>query len=138
MTEHPSRREWIGACLAGGGLLLPTSHAAGAFNDDYYGAIAYSPSTGVSGCACGLTSQDAADEKALQYCRDYRGGSDMRVVVTAKNCWFALARADRGAYGHARADNPTKAMELAIGFCGKGATGQYVVWCEYTSPYASI
>jgi serine/threonine-protein kinase len=138
MSQSISRRQFLTACAGGASLLLSNGTTQGAFGEDYYGAIAFSSSTGASGCSYGHAAREAAEEKAIKFCLDYGGGRDTNVVVWAKNAWFALARADRGAYGHAWAGSPAKAMDLARNYCGESATGKYVVWCEYTAPYASI
>ena len=139
MLQQPSRRQFLTACAgAGAGLVLSGGTGHGALEKDYYGAIAFSPATGASGCTHGHTSREAAEESAVKFCLNYGGGRDTKVVVWARNAWFAFARADRGAYGHARAGNPSKAIDLAREFCGPRATGTYVVWCEYTSPHAPI
>src|SRR4051812_19540565 len=92
-----------------------------AWADEYYGAIAYSPSTGSYGFSYGKDCQATAENVALSSCR----GRDRQVVVWVSNGYAALAVNDDGGWGAAwssvsQEDANQAAMDYAGG-CDSGA-----------------
>ncbi len=61
---------------------------------DYYGAIAYSPSTGRYGTSWNFTSQAEANRGAMNICNR----SDCQVLLPLENSCGALLRARNGGY----------------------------------------
>jgi serine/threonine-protein kinase len=67
-------------------------------NDDVYGAIAYSQSTGVYTSALG-SSEKEAENQAYYDCQQKSGADDCKVPLWFKNAWGAIAVGSNGAYG---------------------------------------
>jgi serine/threonine-protein kinase len=70
-------------------LILSLWIPAAAFAQDYFGAIAYSPSSGAHGWANDQPSRAAAERAALTGCRSH--ADDCRTVVWFKNACGTLA-----------------------------------------------
>jgi serine/threonine-protein kinase len=105
-------------------VLAGTTQAARA--DDYFGAIAYSPSTGYFGYSFGQDCEATAQNVALQNCC----GQDRQVVVWVSNGYAALAVNNNGGYGSAWSTNSqAEADQAALNFAGGPGCGAHIV-CE--------
>jgi serine/threonine-protein kinase len=90
--------------------------AVGALAADNYGAIAFSPSTHGHGYAYGFSTEEAAQQAAINECEKYsRGGDCMSVVATAQSC--AALAVGSNAYGSAAAASAETARAGAIRNC---------------------
>jgi serine/threonine-protein kinase len=104
-------------------VLGGTAQAARA---DYFGAIAYSPSTGCYGYSFGQDCVPTAENVALQNCN----GPDRQVVVWVSNGYAALAVNNNGGYGSAWSTNcQAEADQAALNFAGGAGCGAYIL-CE--------
>lgn len=97
---------------------------------DYYAAIAFSPTTGKCAYYNRQASWAAAEQGALKACN----APDARVVVSVRNGWCALALgddwdADGGSYGCGAANTPDKASNLALKGCRDYTTGCFIALC---------
>ncbi|MGO9121500.1 MAG: DUF4189 domain-containing protein [Desulfomonilaceae bacterium] len=94
-------------------VLVFMSGAANA--QDYYGAIAFSKSTGQSGYSYDYSSRDDAEQAALNNC----GENDCEIQVWFENSCAALAQGDDGALGYSwAANNRSSAESRALSECG--------------------
>ena len=80
-----------------------------------YGAIAYSPSTGTYGTSWRYASRDAAEDAALQACRQ-SDVTDCEIGVYFYDRCGALAKGSDGAYGmdHGRTEAAAKRNALTV------------------------
>src|SRR5262249_14187643 len=93
---------------------------------NYFGAIAYSPSTGYYGYSYGKDCLAAAQATAVQNC----AGPDRQVVVWVANGYAALAVNNNGGYGAAWSTNcQADADRAALNFAGGPACGAHII-CE--------
>jgi Domain of unknown function (DUF4189) len=104
-------------------LLLPA--AAHAQLQEYFGAIAYSPTSGAHGWAKDHPSRDAAERASLAECR--KRAKDCRNVLWFKNGCGALAISAK-AYGWGWGSTQALADGEAIKACSRHAKG-----CKVTS-----
>jgi uncharacterized membrane protein len=102
--------------------LLFSSHV---FAQEYFGAIAYSPSSGAHGWAKDHPSRAAAERASLAECR--KRAKDCRNVLWFKNGCGALAISAK-AYGWGWGSTQVLADGEAIKACAKHAKG-----CKVTS-----
>jgi hypothetical protein len=80
----------------------------------YFGAIAFSPSTGRYACSFKELSQESADKRALKSCNT----RDAAIVAGGFRTYLALARADDGSMGWgATTSHATRAAEIAFENC---------------------
>lgn len=86
---------------------------------DYYGAIAYSASTGGHGFSYDYANRAAAETKALRECENYSGGGDCTVLIWFQNACGALATAPSGAYGSGWGYDRSTAEQYALDTCGQ-------------------
>jgi serine/threonine protein kinase, bacterial len=86
---------------------------------NYYGAIAFSPSTGAYGFSSDYGSQDAAERIAISNC----GKSDCLVPVWFRNACGALAVGADHAYGSGLGPDEKRAKESALQVCSEYTTG---------------
>jgi serine/threonine-protein kinase len=94
--------------------------------NDYFGAIAYSPSTGQYGYTFGRDCQANAEIGALQNCI----GADRRVVVWVSNSYAALAVNNDGSFGAAwSSECQAEADNAALNFAGGPGCGAHIL-CE--------
>jgi hypothetical protein len=84
---------------------------------DYYGAVAYSPSTGRFGSSWNFTSPDNAEKRAMQMC----GRSDCRVLLELNDSCGALAVSRTGGYVWGEGSSLYEAKLLTSNRC----TAQY-------------
>jgi serine/threonine-protein kinase len=104
--------------------LFTTVNAAHAA--EYFGAIAYSPSTGHYGFSYGKDCVANADIVALQNCI----GADRRVVVWVANGSAALAVNNNGGFGTAWSTNcQAEADQAALNYAGGPGCGAHII-CE--------
>jgi serine/threonine-protein kinase len=116
-------RQWTVALIVVTALCA-TSQAARA--DTYFGAIAYSPSTGHYGFSYGKDCLATAEVAAIQNCV----GWDRRVVVFVSNGYAALAVNNNGSFGAAWDTNcQADADQAAINFAGGPGCGAHLI-CE--------
>ncbi len=94
---------------------------------NYYGAIAYSKSTGAYGYSGDYPTRAIAEERALSECR--ARGSGCEVVIWFRNACAALATAGNGARGWAWAPTRAKAEGSALDYCRKHGGQDCVVLC---------
>ena len=87
---------------------------------DYFGAIAYSPSSGADGWARDHPSRKAAERAAVAACKEY--ADDCRSVVWFKNGCGAVA-ANAKVYGYGWGNTQALADDQAVKHCGKHAQG---------------
>ena len=98
---------WIGL------VLVFLSGAANA--QDYYGAIAFSKSTGQTGYSYDYSSRGGAEQAALNKC----GENDCEIQVWFQNSCGALAQGGDGALGYSwAANNRSQAESRALSECG--------------------
>jgi hypothetical protein len=97
-----------------------------AWADNYFGAIAYAPSTGRYGYSYGKDCLATAEVVAAGNCL----GPDRRVVVWVANGYAALAVNHNGGYGAAWSTTcQADADQAALNFAGGPACGAHIV-CE--------
>lgn len=101
-------------------LMVLVMAPAAAFAQDYFGAIAYSPSTGSQGWSYDHNSRDAAETRALSECRKH--ANDCRALVWFKNACGALATGPKG-YGTGWGDTQSLADSYAMKVCGQHSSG---------------
>ncbi len=92
------------------GFLLLSSVSAEA--RDYYGAIAYSPSTHLYGYSYDHEYRSAAEDAAMNYC----GQGDCSVAIWFRNACGALAIGSSG-YGSGWGSNRSRAEAEALNSC---------------------
>jgi len=96
-------------------VLLAAALASGdAAAQDYYGAIAYSPSTGAHGWSNDHRSRGAAQNTALANCRKHAG--DCAVPIWFRNACGALAVGANG-YGSGWGTSRNLAESYALQSC---------------------
>lgn len=88
------------------------------FAQDYFGAIAYSPTSGAQGWAYDQPSREAAERTALSACRKH--AKDCRVVVWFQNGCGALAESAK-VYGWGWGRTQALADAQAIKACSEHA-----------------
>ncbi len=93
-----------------------TLQARSALAEDYYGAIAFSESSGADGWANDHGSRRSAEETALQNC-----GPRCEIVLWFKNACGALATASDHSYGTGWADSRREAEAIALNGCREHA-----------------
>src|ERR1041384_487030 len=71
---------------------------AAAFAQDFYGAVAFSQSTGDSGWTKNYNTQQEAESEAIRYCRQNNGANDCKVYSYVNAC-FALAVGGDNGFG---------------------------------------
>jgi Domain of unknown function (DUF4189) len=96
--------------------------------EQYYGAIAYSQSTGKNGSSWGYENRAAAERAALGSC----SAPDAAIVMWGANCWIALAVGEGGAWGAAWNKDQLTAEREALRFCR-----QYAQSCQIAEVIAS-
>lgn len=98
-------------------------------NSTYWGAIAYSQSTGAWGYSRRWLSEVNARRVALKNCE----AEDARIVLVVGNYWCALALGDDvSAYGTGYAKTAEQARRFALEECRKRTTNCKVVVCFNT------
>ena len=93
--------------------------AGPAYAADYYGAIAYSPTTRAHGWAKDHPSRQAAERASLSGCAQH--AADCSAVLWFKNACGALATGPKGA-GWAWDQKQSAADQGAISACAKHST----------------
>ncbi len=94
---------------------------------DYYGAIAYSPSTGAHGWSNDYGSRSGAESAALSNCR--RHASDCVVPIWFRNACGALAVASGGGYGSGWGTSRGLAERYAMRSCrGQNSSCSILRW----------
>ena len=96
--------------------------------EQYYGAIAYSQSTGKWGGSWGYENRAAAERAALAFCP----APDAAIVMWGANLWMALAVGEGGAWGAAGNKDQLRAEREALRFCR-----QYAQSCQIAYVIAS-
>jgi hypothetical protein len=118
-------RVFAGALLAMALMLSPASA-----NAEWFGAIAYSPSTGAQGYSYDYPDRWSAENRALQECNARSGGC--RVAVWFRNACGALAVGNSG-WGSGWGNNQRRAEAEALGVCRRHSRGCSVVRWVCTS-----
>jgi len=126
-------RVWLAACCTS--ALLVLGAGAGAADDDgptdeYYGAIAYSPTSRAHGWAYDYPSRKAAERRALTQCG--RHAEDCIVPVWFRNACGALAVGSDG-YGSGWGSSRKNAEGQAIQSCRRYSAGCAVIRWVCTS-----
>ncbi len=112
------------ALLAALALLIPLPSRADDANTNYWGAIAYSKSTGNWGYSRHWLSEVNARRVAKKNCE----ADDAEIVLTGGNCWCALALGDdMTAYGVGYSKDADEAKKFALDECKKRTTNCKVV-----------
>jgi hypothetical protein len=88
--------------------------AGGAWADDHFGAIAYSPTSGADGYAMDYSSQAGAEDRALSECT--ARGEGCQSVLWFRNACGALAVGPDG-WGAAWGDDQEAAEDNALDQC---------------------
>lgn len=114
------RNAVVAAVVAVAGLSAPASAFAG-----YYGAIAFSQSTGASGWSKNYDDKRGASRAALGYCRE--SADDCKVVYNFTNSCAALAAGPDGGYGNAWDVKQRRAEKKAIAACNQYSSGCRIV-----------
>ncbi|MGK7890800.1 MAG: DUF4189 domain-containing protein [Leptolyngbyaceae cyanobacterium] len=96
-------------------LIAISSQRANA--QDYYGAIARSPSTWAHGYSYDYANQRAAETRALRECESQSGTGDCEVMVWFRNACGALAEASNGAAGSGWGSEREIAEDYAMQSC---------------------
>jgi Domain of unknown function (DUF4189) len=99
--------------------------------EQYYGAIAYSQSTGTWGYSRGYQTRTAAERTALAYCP----APDAAVVMWGTNLCIALAVGEGGAWGAAGNEDQLTAEREALRFCRQYAQSCRIAVVVETRPY---
>jgi serine/threonine-protein kinase len=124
----------VTAILAGVLALAATSAAAerdeGGRDEEYFGAIAYSPSTRAHGWAYDYASRSGAESRALARCGHH--ASDCFVPVWFRNACGALAIGAEG-YGSGWGASRKLAETYALQSCRRYSAGCWVVRWVCTS-----
>ena len=103
-----------------GVLLLLALAPLVALAQDYYGAIAYSPSKKANGWAYNHPTRQGAESTALGNCRKL--AADCKTLVWFVNACGSLATGP-GGYGSAWGSTQAAADEEALKLCGKHSKG---------------
>lgn len=106
--------------LACGVCLLLGLGASPAVAQDYYGAIAYSPSTRAHGYSYDYPTRWEAEDRALAECRRHAG--DCLIPVWFRNACGALATGPSG-YGSGWGTNRNLAESYALQTCRRHSGG---------------
>ena len=93
-------------------MMIPKAHAA-----NYYGAIAYSPQTGMIGYSYDYTSLSSAKSAALSKCRNASGSNDCTIAASVQNGCIALATTPNGGYSGGWDANKSGALFNALQSC---------------------
>lgn len=115
------RRAITGALAA----LVPFLFVKAACAQNYYGAIAYSPSTGSYGYSYDHASRARAEDGAYAECRKH--ASDCQVALWFRNACGALAVGDDGGWGTGWGSVLQRAESEALGVCGKHTSNCSVI-----------
>ncbi len=107
--------------LWGAAILLLLSFASTVQAADYYGAIAYSRSTGASAYSYDHRSRHNAEVSAINHC----GRRDCQAVIWFKNACGALSVGARGAYGTGWGSTRQLAEAYARQSCQKHGGGRH-------------
>jgi hypothetical protein len=100
-----------------------------ALANDYYGAIAYSRSTGSHGYSYDYATSQAAELAALRGCESYSGTGDCQSLVVFQNACGALAQAANNAAGSGWGVDRTTAERYALESCSEvGSSCRVVRW----------
>lgn len=100
----------------------------------YFGAIAYSPSTGSDGFSYDYGTQRDAEMRAHQECINSGGSADCKVVIWFRNACGALAVANDGTYGSGWGSDKGIAETYAIQTCNDyGGRGCKIIRWACTS-----
>ncbi len=89
---------------------------------DYYGAIAYSPSSGNHGYSYDYNSRQGAENRALSECNSLTAAGDCIVLVWFSNGCGALAESSRRDYGSGWGATQQIAESYALQGCGQYAS----------------
>jgi hypothetical protein len=95
-----------------------------------FGAIAFSRSTGRWGSSWGFHSTWEAEDRALSGC----GIRDCSIIMSASDCWVALAmNRNNGYWGVASGHSQNAAEERAVQECARaqGSPGNITVLTSY-------
>jgi len=94
----------------------------------YYGAIAYSNSTGHYGTCFRAESLEIAKSFALRDCThsDGRMVSDAEIIMWGKNKWLAFAHGSGNSWGTAWGDTKAEAREKALELCRKYSSNAHI------------
>lgn len=109
--------------------LLSTLYA---FNEPeefgYYGAIAYSKSTGHYGTCYMAETLESAKSYALDQCQhsDGRRVSDAEIIMWGKNKWLAFAHGSGNSWGTAWGNSKEEAREKALEYCRKYSSNAHI------------
>lgn len=114
------RKVAVTTVVAAAGLIAPASAFAG-----YYGAIAFSQSTGASGWSKNYDNKRSASRAALGYCAD--SANDCKVVYNFTNSCAALAAGPDGGYGTDWDVKQRRAEKKAIAACNQYSSGCRIV-----------
>ena len=98
-------------------IALCTGFASGPAMAENYGAIAYSPSTGAHGWSYDYPSRGAAENVALQGCRQHAG--DCLVPIWFRDACGALAVGSNNGYGTGWGTSRGLAESYALQSCRK-------------------
>jgi Domain of unknown function (DUF4189) len=112
--------------LSAAAVLVALLASAGAAEArDYYGAIAYSPSTGAYGYSYDHVSRANAETAALAACSEHAG--DCQVPVWFRNACAALAVGNGGSWGTGWGSSRRLAERFARRTCGEHASNCAVI-----------
>lgn len=85
---------------------------------DLYGALAFSPSTGAHGYSFDYANRAAAEKRAINECERQSGSEDCRAILWFHNACGALAVGDN-AYGSGWGTDMLYAAQYAVESCKK-------------------
>ena len=109
-------------------VLSPLAHADDEYTN-YWGAIAYSQTTGKWGYSRHWLSEVNARRVAVKNCE----AADAKVVIIVGNYWCALALGDdKTAYGTGYSKDADEARKFALAECNKRTKNAKVVVCFNT------
>jgi serine/threonine-protein kinase len=97
------------------GFVSPQGSYANCSARNYFGAIAYSTTSGAYGYSYDYPTRSEAEARAISECRTR--GSGCEVVIWYRNACGALATAPNGARGWAWAATRKKAQNSALEYC---------------------
>jgi hypothetical protein len=116
-------RNWT--ALVAATLLSVCSVSASAA--EYYGALAYSNTTGAFGDSRDYPSRSQAEDKAMSECS--KRGKGCKLLITLRNECGALATGKNYGYGFAAAVTRGEAEQVALKYCRKNASDcKIAVW----------
>lgn len=101
----------------------------------YYGAIAYSKSTGHYGTCYMAESLESAKSYALDKCQhsDGRRVSDAEIIMWGKNKWLAFAHGSGNSWGTAWGNSKEEAREKALESCRKYGSNAHIASIFFTA-----